>query len=101
MTGGTPIGRLVVGLEGTELLVTVLAGKGPRVVGGEAGVVVVPVPEVFSVDPPIENVKLMFVKMFMLLNISLKVLLSIFYGKYPNSLFVKRSIFFNLSVKLT
>ena len=55
MTGGTPIGRLVVGLEGTELLVTVLAGKGPRVVGGEAGVVVVPVPEVFSVDPPIEK----------------------------------------------
>ena len=58
MTGGTPIGRFVVGLEGTELLVTVLVGKGPRVVGGEAGVVVVPVPEVFSVDPPIELLKI-------------------------------------------
>ncbi len=55
VTGGTPIGRFVVGLEGTELLVAVvLVGNGPRVVGGVAGVVVVAVPEVFSVDPPMK-----------------------------------------------
>jgi hypothetical protein len=60
VTGGTPIGRFVVGLEGTELLVTPLAGNGPREVGGEAGVIVVPDPEVFSVDPPLKKCKFQF-----------------------------------------
>ncbi len=62
VTDGTPIGRFVVGLEGTELLVTLLAGNGPREVNGEAGNV--PDPEVFSVDPPLKKCKFHFYKIF-------------------------------------
>ena len=60
---GCPRGRLVVGLEGAELVTALLlpAANGPRVVGGVTGVVGVVVvvklepPEAFSVDPPTQQ----------------------------------------------
>ena len=47
---GGPIGKFVVGLEGTELLLTGFDGNGPRVVGGDVGTGVVAAD--FSADPP-------------------------------------------------
>lgn len=46
---GGPMGKLVVGLDGAELL-TVFVGNGPSVIGGEVGTGVVAAD--FSADPP-------------------------------------------------